>query len=450
MKFLNKVISGTNGWTGGQYSLFRVIFGLYLFVHFAMLAPWGAELFSSAGALSDGSASPLLHAFPNMFALADGPVFVTIVLVLAAVASLLLAGGLYDRAAAVFLWYVWACLFGRDPLISNPGLSYVGLMLVVHALLPAAPYGSWARRKLTDPGADWRLPQQLFVVVWILMALGYTYSGYTKLISPSWVNGTAIESVLGNPLARPSFLRDFMLSLPPALLNVATWGALATELLFAPLCLIPRLRPFVWAAMMSMHLGLITLINFADLSLGMVMLHLFTFNPAWVKALVPRFKVPASLTSLATGNTFAVIPPPPPVANTVPDRLFYDGNCGLCHGAVRFILAEDNQGGVVRFAPLDSDIFRAAVHEHVRATLPDSMVVLTPEGDILIRSQAWIRILARLGGVWGVLALGARLVPHAVLDFAYDRVASVRKQLFAKPSDVCPILPRQLRARFDY
>ena len=26
-----------NGWTGGQYSLYRVIFGLYLFIHFASL-----------------------------------------------------------------------------------------------------------------------------------------------------------------------------------------------------------------------------------------------------------------------------------------------------------------------------------------------------------------------------------------------------------------------------
>lgn len=450
MNFLSKVISGTNGWTGGQYSLFRAIFGVYLFVHFAMLAPWGAELFSSTGALSDGSASPLLFAFPNMFALADGPVFVTITLVLAAVASLALAFGFYDRAAAIFLWYLWACLFGRNPLISNPGLPYVGLLLVVHALLPAAPYGSWTRRKLTDPGADWRLPQQLFVVVWVLMALGYTYSGYTKLVSPSWVNGTAIESVLNNPLARPSFLRDFMLSLPPFALNLATWGALAAELSFAPLALVRRLRPFVWAGMLSMHLGLITLIDFADLSLGMVMLHLFTFDPRWVKALVPRWNVPASLTSLATGHTFGVVPPPPPVANAVPDRLFYDGNCGLCHGAVRFILAEDNQGGVVRFAPLDSDTFRAAVADNVRATLPDSMVVVTNGGDVLIRSQAWIRILARLGGVWGALALASRLVPNAVLDWAYDRVASIRKQIFAKPSDVCPILPKHLRARFDY
>ena len=129
-----------NGWSGGQYSVYRALFGAYLFVHFAMLLPWGTELFSSSGVLPDGSVSPYLRLFPNVLALADGPVFVTVLLALGVLASGLLAVGYRDRVAAVFLWYLWACLFGRNPLISNPGLPYVGLLLVVHALLPRAPY----------------------------------------------------------------------------------------------------------------------------------------------------------------------------------------------------------------------------------------------------------------------------------------------------------------------
>ena len=34
--------------------------------------------------------------------------------------------------------------------------------------------------------------------------------------------------------------------------------------------------------MVGLHIGLLTLINFADLSAGMIVLHLFTFDPAWV------------------------------------------------------------------------------------------------------------------------------------------------------------------------
>ena len=39
-----------NGWTGGQYSTYRFLFGCYLCIHFLALVPWGAELFSRAGA----------------------------------------------------------------------------------------------------------------------------------------------------------------------------------------------------------------------------------------------------------------------------------------------------------------------------------------------------------------------------------------------------------------
>src|SRR5262249_29596562 len=42
----------------------------------------------------------------------------------AAALSVLFAVGCWDRVAAVMLWYIWACLHGRLPLISNPGLPY--------------------------------------------------------------------------------------------------------------------------------------------------------------------------------------------------------------------------------------------------------------------------------------------------------------------------------------
>src|SRR5687767_12983990 len=131
-----------NGWTGGQYSLFRWAFGVYLFVHFLQLVPWGGELFSSRGVLPDASASPVMYLFPNILALWDSPGFVTMLLWMAVALTLLFAMGLFDRTAAVGLWYIWACLYGRNPLISNPSIPYVGLLLLAHACLSPSPYGS--------------------------------------------------------------------------------------------------------------------------------------------------------------------------------------------------------------------------------------------------------------------------------------------------------------------
>ena len=63
------------------------------------------------------------------------------------------------------------------------------------------------------------MPPLIFAVAWFLMAAGYSFSGATKLISPSWIDGTALQRVLESPLARPTVLRDMMRSLPQGMLR---------------------------------------------------------------------------------------------------------------------------------------------------------------------------------------------------------------------------------------
>lgn len=392
-----------NGWTGGQYSIVRAIFGAYLFVHFTALLPYAHQVFHE---ILPTDASPLLRLFPNILAIA--PLAVPLVL-LAAIASIFFAIGLYDRVAAVVIWYVLACLFGRNPLVANPSLPYAGLLLLAHAFVPPAPFGSWSARGRIDPRGNWTMPPAIFAAMWIVMSLGYTFSGWTKLVSPSWVDGTVFARVLANPLTRPTILPNLLLSLPPQLLHLMTWGALGLELLYAPLALFRRMRPWIWMAMLAMHLGLMLLIDFADLSFMMVVLHLFTFDPSWVRARAPE----------------------------TTDTLLYDGSCGLCHRSVRLILAEDRSGTSFRFAPLPEDEAKASV------------IVKTADGQTLTRSDAVIHGLHRLGGLWRVIAIVFRVVPRVVRDAMYDGVARIRYRIFGRTKDACPLMPPDLRSRFN-
>ncbi len=408
-------------WTGGQYSAFRAAFGAYLAAHFGLLAPWAPEVFSNRGALASSVDSPLHGLFPSVLMLSDAPAAVTGLCVVGVLASVGLALGWRDRWLAVLLWYLWACLFGRNPLIANPSLPYVGWMLLLHACLPRAPYGSLEARNRVDPGGTWMYAKGYFALAWAAMALGYSYSGYTKLISPSWIDGSALLRVLENPLARDTALREALAGLPASLWRIATWCALGCELAFAPLALSRRLRPLLWGAMLAMHLSLIALLDFADLSLGMVLLHLVTFDPAWIR----------------------------PLAAPAPDRMFFDGECGLCHRAVRFVLAEDRSGEFVRFSPLQGATLAEVLDQQQRAGLPDSVIVLTHDGRLLTRSDAILRLGRRLGGLWRVAATLAALIPRAVRDGAYDGVARIRKRLFAAPKALCPLAPASLMQRFD-
>src|SRR5258706_15897189 len=139
-----------NAWTGGQYSVFRILLGIYLCIHFVHLLPWSTELFSSEGVLPDARLSPLF-AFPNLFHLSDAAWFVHVMLVVSGAAALAFAVGWSDGIAALIMWVVLASLFCRNPLIANPSLPYVGFMLLAHLFVPASPYGSLAARNLADP-----------------------------------------------------------------------------------------------------------------------------------------------------------------------------------------------------------------------------------------------------------------------------------------------------------
>jgi predicted DCC family thiol-disulfide oxidoreductase YuxK len=408
-------LARANGWTDGQYSLYRALFGTYLAAHLASLLPWAPELFSSRGVLPDGALSPLLHLYPNVLRVLDSPAAATALVATGLAASILFTVGVAHRAAALVTYYVWACLIGRDPLIANPGLPFVGWLLVLHVFVPPRPWGSVSGRGQPDAGAGFTLPQPLHRAAWALLALTYAYSGYTKLASPSWIDGSALAYVLDSPLARPGALRD-LLAAHPALLRGGTWASLALELGFAPLALFGALRPWLWGALLGMHLCLLALVAFADLSLGMIVVHLFTFDPAWI---------------------------PPRGGRAV---LFYDGTCGLCHRSVRFFVSED-RAGALAFAPLAGATFQA-LPEEARRGLPDSLVLSTPDGALLVRSRAVLACLQRLGGAWRVLAGACAIVPTGLRDLVYDAVALVRYRLFRRPAEACPVTPPEVRARF--
>jgi predicted DCC family thiol-disulfide oxidoreductase YuxK len=131
-----------------------------------------------------------------------------------------------------------------------------------------------------------------------------------------------------------------------------------------------------------------------------------------------------------------------------PELLFYDGGCGLCHRAVRFVLWADPEGRAFRFAPLGGETFQALVPAGERERLPDSLVARTAAGVLLTRSTGALHALRRLGGAWRALAVLLGVVPRPIRDVVYDFVARVRFRLFARPKDACPFVPPPLRSRF--
>ena len=364
------------GWSGGQYSLFRVVLGLAVARVLATLP-------------LDGNPDPALRRFS-----AAGLV------VLGALLGAALAVGWRDRAAALAGLLLGVALAAALPGAFDLGAICLAWLLVAHAGVPPAPYGSLDGRGRSDPGGGWRMPEEVYLANW--GALGLALAGLALAAwAPRWTAEHGIAPALGPgaPWTR-----------------ILPWLVAA----FPFLALFRRLRPLGWiVAVAAAALGAYLALD-AGPFLGLTLLLLATFDPGWIPPLEPGPR----------------------------EILFYDGACGLCHRWVRFLVAEDEHGDRFAFAPLGGPTFVERIPAPERAGLPDSLVLLTSRGEPWTRSRAVLRIARRLGGLWRLIAEIVRFVPRPLADLGYDGLARVRGRLFARPADACPVVSQQLLQRF--
>ena len=140
-----------NGWSGGQYSLYRMLLGAGV-----------------AARLAVGPADPLVWIGVGLAGL--------------------VAAGRFDRFAASALAVL--CLLLQMP--------YEAVLLGLHLAAPPAPYGSWQAAGRPDPGGGWQLPG------WIPLAARLTVAG-------AWAHGL----LLGPFPLGPGFVLVHLLAFDP-------------------------------------------------------------------------------------------------------------------------------------------------------------------------------------------------------------------------------------------
>ena len=125
--------------------------------------------------------------------------------------------------------------------------------------------------------------------------------------------------------------------------------------------------------------------------------------------------------------------------------LLYDGLCCLCNRTVHFLLRIDHRS-VLHFAALQSNTAKSLLEQvdHSRP-LPDG-VVLIHNGKIYTESDAALKSLQLIGGIWKLFAM-LRFIPNFIRKPIYRIVARNRYKWFGK-YDSCPLPKPEWKHRF--
>jgi len=137
----------------------------------------------------------------------------------------------------------------------------------------------------------------------------------------------------------------------------------------------------------------------------------------------------------------------------------FDGECGFCNGAIRWLLRRDRHDRL-RFAPsndpavaaiLANHGFSATGAESSQTSGLDTILVLRNVGthveELLVRSNAVLACLRVLPQPWPLLASILRLVPRPVRESAYRYIAANRYRVAGRYTS-CPIPTAAERGHF--
>ena len=258
------------------FSLVRTLFGMWLIQHFIFLIPHGSELFSSEGMKVAGGALYLKDSLAPL----RSPAGITAVLILATASSIMFTIRIKRALNSFFLFLCWIFLFHQDLLSYNPGVPYIGWMLIALALVPSTEERFFWENK----HPDFSFPPVLFWGLWIIVATGYSASGIHKfLYSPLWREGRAFIYILDYPAARSEFIKEAYYSIPLLFQKIICWAVILIESLFFLSIINTGFRKWMWILNTSMHLGILITLKFGGLSVIMIIIHMFMIEDSWFK-----------------------------------------------------------------------------------------------------------------------------------------------------------------------
>jgi len=201
--------------------------------------------------------------------------------------SVALTLGWHSRVAALVVFVGVMSFERRNGFVFNAGDGLVRIEALFMVLGPCGAALSLDRRRTA--GSFWSAQMRAPWIVRLMqvqLSLIYLSSVREKLTGPTWNDGTAVSYALRLPdLA--AFPVPAWLSTDPLLMNVATWGTLATELGLGILIWNLRWRWWLLAAGVVMHTLILLSLAVAFFTVAIFVLYIAFIPPHVVSRWIP-------------------------------------------------------------------------------------------------------------------------------------------------------------------
>lgn len=387
-EFLNRT---QESYSERYFSLWRILFGAYLLYYNLAIFPYLGVLYSNKGVYSHYDFLPF---FPNPLILSDSTAVVYVLGAISVILSLFILLGWHRCLSALALWFVLTSFYGRNLLTEHPALPFIGLLLLLLAIIPSGEWLSLDRRQ--KHGGSWTMPYFVYFGALFVLGASYSLSGFDKLHALGWQIGDAMGHLYTLPIAYDHALADLLRAQPTWLVKTETYLAVYSQLLALPFLLIPQIRKYMWLILTFMFFFALVVFDLTEVVLGILLFHFFLFDSKWISV----------------------------KGNKKPTVLWYDTDCKLCTAYANEVRRQDT--GVIT-------VFKS-IYDYAGVTHDESpnTIIVEQDGKFLQKSDAVIAHLKALGGVPGFLSLFMPLVPRIIRDTIYDFVGRHRYRWFGK------------------
>lgn len=128
------------------------------------------------------------------------------------------------------------------------------------------------------------------------------------------------------------------------------------------------------------------------------------------------------------------------------DRVvLFDGVCRLCNGSARFLIRHDRHRKI-KLASMQSVEGQALLAWFCLPTERFESMAFIENNQLYVRSEAFVRVMKHLPQPWPLLTV-ISVIPKAIRDWCYDRIARNRYRLFGR-YPVCQLPSPDHKGRF--